>query len=501
MTEVEILQEMEYLYRILVDNEKYNKIDLFFPDTLVKTTSGDEYHARELYAAQLLHFNMGATYNQRTLKCANQIGKTTAGAIELVYHLTGNYPKWWQGKRFAHANNWWVVGETQTTVKQHIQPLLLGPFDDFGSGLVPRKCLDSTSLTDATKTSTKVESFRVNHISGEYSLVEFKSFDQGRTAFQSAQRNIWLDEEPPLDVYTECLTRTISGDYILYMTFTPLKGVTELLDKFTDKDPYTDGHKGPSRWMTTATWEDCPHLSQAKKIELKASYPEHEIEARTMGIPILGSGKVYPMPESMISIEPFAIPRHYKRFFAFDFGWEHPTCGLWAAVDPETGIRYYYHEHSMSETPLAIHASVINQMNKMSDMTIPGVCDPSGGGTNMNDGNKTRTDYKEQYGITFESADNSVEPGIANIIDQAIAGKIKVFTTLTSFWKEYRLYRREKGKIVKKADDLMDCWRYSENSGIKIAKSKTEIDAANNIELYKSNEFQGMRHSDSWLYS
>jgi len=38
-----------------------------------------------------------------------------------------------------------------------------------------------------------------------------KSYDQGRESFQGTEQHvIWLDEEPPLPIYVEALTRTMT---------------------------------------------------------------------------------------------------------------------------------------------------------------------------------------------------------------------------------------------------------------------------------------------------
>jgi phage terminase large subunit-like protein len=56
------------------------------------------------------------------------------------------------------------------------------------------------------------------------------SFDQGRKKFQGTAKDVcWLDESPPLDVYTECLTRLMTRDGILMCTFTPLEGLSDVV--------------------------------------------------------------------------------------------------------------------------------------------------------------------------------------------------------------------------------------------------------------------------------
>src|ERR1700674_4310655 len=53
--------------------------------------------------------------------------------------------------------------------------------------------------------------------------------ERGREKFQGTGREVvWLDEECKTDIYFECLTRTNETGGIVYMTFTPLQGWTEV---------------------------------------------------------------------------------------------------------------------------------------------------------------------------------------------------------------------------------------------------------------------------------
>ena len=68
---------------------------------------------------------------------------------------------------------------------------------------------------------------------GMWSTLGFKSYQQGRGTFEgTAQHGIWLDEEPDIDVYGECLIRTATTNGIVLMTFTPLEGLTETVLQF-----------------------------------------------------------------------------------------------------------------------------------------------------------------------------------------------------------------------------------------------------------------------------
>jgi phage terminase large subunit-like protein len=187
------------------------QIDKYFP------IAGD--WSRWEYPKQMKFFKAGATHHQRLFIAANRVGKTVSMACELVYHLTSEYPDWWEGKRFTMNSEWWVCGVTARDVKVVLQDLLIGKVNEFGEGMVPYDLLDFDTIKDAQRIDTPINAFRVKHkATGTWSTVEFKTYEQGRQSFQGTARSIWLDEECPQDIYAECLTRTATGDNILVMT-------------------------------------------------------------------------------------------------------------------------------------------------------------------------------------------------------------------------------------------------------------------------------------------
>ena len=63
--------------------------------------------------------------------------------------------------------------------------------------------------------------------------------------------------------------------------------------------------------------------------------------------------------------------------------------------------------------------------------------------------------------IPVQPAINAVEAGIYAREQLMYSGKLKAFTSLGSWYSEFRLYRRDQqGKIVKEGDHLMDAMRY-----------------------------------------
>ncbi len=75
--------------------------------------------------------------------------------------------------------------------------------------------------------------FQLQHASSGWSTLGFKSYQQGRGSFEgTAQHGIWLDEEPPLDVYGECIIRTATTARVVLLTFTLLEGMSEVVIGF-----------------------------------------------------------------------------------------------------------------------------------------------------------------------------------------------------------------------------------------------------------------------------
>lgn len=193
---------------------------------------------RDLYAKHMQFFAAGNVHWERGMIAANRVGKTWGvGAYEATCHLTGIYPEWWAGKRFDEPTDAWVAGDTSETTRDVIQFALTGVGGeggdgDIGTGMIPGSVIIGTP-TAKRGIAGAFDTMRVKHVSGGVSRVGFKSYDQGRKKFQgTAKHFIWLDEEPPADVYTECLTRLMTLNGHMLATFTPLEGATEVVMKF-----------------------------------------------------------------------------------------------------------------------------------------------------------------------------------------------------------------------------------------------------------------------------
>jgi hypothetical protein len=220
-----------------------------------------------------------------------------------------------------------------------------------------------------------------------------------------------------------------------------------------------------SKYVVTATWDDVPHLTTDQKEELWKSIPPYQRDARSKGVPQLGAGAIYPVPEEDIAVPDFEIPPYWPRAYGLDVGWNR-TAAVWAARDREAGVAYLISEHYRGQAEPPIHADGIKARGEW----IPGVIDPAARGRSQRDGEQLIMEYVG-LGLKLSPAVNTVEAGLYEVWMRLSSGRLKIFKSLQNWFTEYRLYRRdEKGKIVSGNDHLMDATRYLVMSGLSIAK-------------------------------
>lgn len=432
---------------------------------------------------EIAHFNQWDSYipykkqkefhnsmaRERLFEAGNQLGKTYAGGMEVAYHLTGKYPKWWTGYRFPKNRpiKSWVAGESGESTRDNPQRILCGNIGDWGAGTIPRDLLGKKSM--ARGVADLIDNFQVKHISGKWSQVFFKSYGKGREKWQGETVDlIWYDEEPPIDVYSEGVTRTNKAMGPNIVTFTPLKGMSEVVYRFHDPD-----YQGPNRDVIQMTiWDvvkEGGHYTEAEAKQIVEAYPEHEKEARALGKPMLGSGRIFPIAERHIEItNDYQIPRYWPQLIGMDFGWgEHPTAALKGAWNRDADRLILTEEYRRSEQTdiVAIHAAAIRAMG---GDDIPVAWPHDGKMGNKQDGTEVSEMYREQglnmlpEHATFEQGGFGLEPSIQRIFERMKTGRLMIMEHLQMLFDEIRIYHRKDGKVVPKRDDLISAMRYLE---------------------------------------
>jgi phage terminase large subunit-like protein len=444
MSERDKALRAEKILKGLIDRRKTNALDFYVP-----------------YPKQQEFHDMGMTHSERLLRAGNQLGKTEAGAFEMAMHLTGRYPDWWLGHRFKGPIKAWAAGITGLQTRDVVQKKLLGEMNALGTGSIPKDCLDRNKMTLARGISDLFDTIPVKHVSGE-SILRLKTYEQGREKFQGdAIDLVWFDEEPPLDVYIEALARLTTTDGLSYITFTPLKGETDVILRFMSEDTKKER---PQCGEVQMRMRDALHMTPERIKVALSKYPEWQHEARINGEPMQGSGRVFSFPESDISIPPFPIPAYWSLIWGVDFGVGHPFAAVLLAWDKDADVLYVTHcvrmkdklpiDHVAAMKPYGLDIPVAwpqdgTQRKEFEGQLVPFAKIYKHHGLRMQD-----------HHATFADGSNSTEVGIQEMQERMRTGKFKVFNTQVEWFDEYRSYHRnEEGLLVKVRDDIMSATR------------------------------------------
>lgn len=405
---------------------------------------------------------------ERLFMAGNQLGKTWAGAFEVALHLTGRYDLYrgpngeeWGGRRFDKPVVWLAGSESSELTRDGVQRLLVGsPSDEsaWGTGAIPKDMLLDWNRKQGV--ANALDSVTVKHVAGTSTLL-FKSYDQGRGKWQAnTVDGVWFDEEPPFDVYSEGRTRTTATAGIILVTFTPLKGISQVVKRFLNEP-------SEHRKNIVMTIKDAAHISEEDRARIIAGYPAHEREARANGVPTMGAGSVFPVADEAIVCDPFPIPVWWKRLGGLDFGWDHPTGAVEIAYDPEHDIVYVVREYRQKQKSAIEHAMTLRTWGE-----LPWAWPHDGLSHDKGAGVQIRKQYKDAglkmlpEHATFPDGTNSVEAGNFFMLERMQTGRLKVFSTCPLWLEEKRLYHREEkddggSKLVKIDDDLLSASRYA----------------------------------------
>ena len=416
------------------------------------------------YDWQIKFHKEGQSNPQRLLMAGNRTGKTYCGAIETAYHLTGDYPSWWKVRRFTKPIRDCVCGESNETTRDIVQKELFGQPDNpeaKGTGAIPLTAIGQTTRKPGVPNA--FNSAMVKHISGGYSRVGFKAYEMGFQKWMGeAVDFVWMDEEPPPEIFSQAITRTADKNGCVILTFTPESGLTQVVKGFMN-------NLKAGQYLQQASWDECPHLDESTKEQLLAVYSEHERDLRSKGIPIFGSGLVFPVSEEDILVEPFDLPDTFSRIAGLDFGWDHPTAVAWLAHDRDNDIVYIYDVYSERKATPIIHAAAINARSTWVPVVWPhdGMQHDKGSGITLADQyrqqsvNMLPTHFTNPTAPGQTKGNNSVETGISDMIQRMQTGRFKVFKTCFDFFQEFRQYHRKDGKIVAQGDDILSAVRYA----------------------------------------
>ena len=424
------------------------------------------------YSTQLAFFADGSSgKHQRLIYGGNQTGKTLCCAAETGWHLTGDYPYWWTGKRFTKPIRAWIVGESSVLVRDGIQRQLCGGRDlDFGTGTIPLEALAARRPIMVPGGTGAIDTIYIAHMTDGkvdgMSSATFKSFEMRRERMQSESIDlIWIDERPDEDLYNELYARTAATDGHLIVSYTPIgegaaAGVTY---RFL-------GEASPDRGVHRITGDEVKHISAERRAELSANLSENERETRLEGIPQLGSGAIFPLeliPLCVKTFNPDAIPSWARWCVGIDMGYSHPFAACLIAWVPDLGDVYVIDSFRMERSSALYHTQRILQMCK--GLRIP-VAYPHDALTHdKGSGVELAAQYKafglnmmQGHAVNHDKKTNSVEPALSEMRELMFLGKLTIAGHNHELLEEMRHYHRtEDFKILKQRDDLISALRYS----------------------------------------
>ena len=112
----------EYIATVVAELERRKRermIDFFVPNPFQKE-----------------FFEAGQEFRYRFLSGGTQSGKSICAGIEFAYHMRGEYPKWWKGRKFSTPITALVVGIDREQLRGAAQRILLGEEESFGTTIL-----------------------------------------------------------------------------------------------------------------------------------------------------------------------------------------------------------------------------------------------------------------------------------------------------------------------------------------------------------------------------
>lgn len=461
MDRKEILSAIEAA-SALENKYKYNKALTYFTDIGV--------NSRDKYLKHMELMKATKTHNICAFVGGNGTGKSLFETLLAYWHASGNYPEWWDGFRFKNPIDIWMCARETKALREGIQELLFGSIADIGTGILPKDCLldDKGNIQTWTMSGTAncigqcLIKHHTNGIFDGYSKIDFKTYAQGWAEFQGPTRQlIMLDEEPDDDkIYAECLARTrpkdggVPGHLMAF--FTPTQGYSKTYLAFVPNGIFPHGGEhveNPLKYTVQVTWNDVPHLpetwKQSQIAEWKIADPGN-IEARTMGVAAMGSGRVYPIDESFVVVPKIRIPEFWKRAYGMDPGHAN-FATVWVCQDPNTGTMYVYDEYKHGKVVYLLHAEAIRNRGEY----IHGGIDPHEAVKPRDTGESIQS-YFESQGLNLIAAKGDPDALRVRIRAMFESGALKLMDSCPGIINETRTYRfdsHDPNKIAPNQED------------------------------------------------
>lgn len=221
------------------------------------------------------------------------------------------------------------------------------------------------------------------------------------------------------------------------------------LDEEIRRSLLLENHTKNSRYHSfvipsSANW----HLPKDFIPSLTSGKSKRWVDRYVNGSFTFAEGLVY--PEAMDhTVEPFEIPKHWRRMISTDFGRREATAHVVGAINPENGVLYIYDCFKVSNGELSDWLAGFHKLYDpvpASAWLFPPIGDPAGESRGQADAKSWFDLYAENDifmipSKTGKASELGIAPGIALVTDYMSAGKIKIFNNLTMFLDEIKEYK------------------------------------------------------------
>lgn len=421
--------------------------------------------------------------DERMLRAGNQEGKTHAAAAELSMHGTQRYPGWFKGRTFLtkppierpYDFLGWVAGPNAVKVRDGMQTKLLGNLmepDGLGTGLIPLDCLTGKPAM-ARGIADFVDSVTIRREDGGKALIRFKTYEQGRQAFEGeAVDVVELDEdvkgETNAPIYGECQARTTTTRGIIMVTMTPMLGLTPIRRRFKQQSP---GTAEVLMTLDDALVSNGGHIPDEDVPRLLAKYKgESERQTRLYGADMQGEGAVFETPLTQVKeqIDPSLLPPYWPWIWGLDFRHSgsvntgHPFAAVLCCWDRDADVIHVVHGVRL----LGLASTHVDAMKRYPMWEAPCAYPHDGGrGGSIVDGDTIAKTYKKlglnmrDTHATFSDGGYDFEAGLREMEERLASGRLRVAAHLHEWFDEYQGYHRVNGLVNKVDDDLLSATR------------------------------------------
>ena len=327
--------------------------------------------------------------------------------------------------------------------------------------LIALDLIDNKKPSMAPGIRDSYDTARVKHVSGGTSIIRFRSYAAGRAAFQGVTLDLIIfDEEPPLDIYSEGITRITATNGRALMVYTPMGGPGEVTRRFTQED-------SPDRAIVKMSLYDVAnspggHLTLEQVEAIKRNSLPHEMKTRVYGEDMQGEGSVFPIDEEIITEPPIVnVPLHWRKIWGIDFGINHPFAAVLLLYDADADVVHVHHCIRLKGQTALQQAVPMKAIG--ADVVVAYPAD--GDNREMGTGDPLAKMYREQNlrmlssHATFADGTVSTERGIMEMWQRMTTGRFKVANTQLIWFEEFRGYHRKNNQIQKIYDDLMSATR------------------------------------------